>query len=216
VRASNSRAARRADVTGTGPTLDDAPRGRYPGASGAFALLGEVLLVGVLVTLVSLPLVTLPAALAAGCRHLHRYLGAEDSRLALFWSDLRRGALGGVVVGVISAVVVAILLLDIVLAGTGMLPGGPVVAVAGWVGLIAVAAVLLTAARLWTPGSGWIAAVRSAPRALAADPAGVLYVIATAVFVAVVTWMLPPVIVPALGCAVLAVVAIPERRRARS
>lgn len=211
--AATARAARRADLTGTGPTVDDAPRGRHPGASGAFALLGEVLLVGLLVTVVSLPLVTMPAALAAGCRHLRRYLAAEGSPLALFWVDVRRGLAGGIAMGAAALVAAVVLLLDISLAGTGALPGGPVVAVVGWVGLVAVAVVVLTAARRWSPARGWRGAVRGVPRALRADPPGALYVVAAAVFVAVVTWMLPPVLVPALGCAVLAVVAIPERRR---
>jgi hypothetical protein len=33
------------------------------------------------------------------------------------------------------------------------------------------------------------------------------------VFVGIATWMLVPMIVPAIGCAALAVVAIPTRRR---
>lgn len=211
-----TRAARRADVSGAGPTLDDAPRGRHPGASGAFALLGEVLMTGMLIAVASLPLLTLPAALAAGCRHLRRYLRADDSRLALFWRDLRDALPGGLVVGAGAAVLTAVLMLDIALAGTGALPGGDLVAVGGWIGLAVVAVAVLAAAGSWRPAGGWRAAVRAVPRTLAGDPAGAAYLVATAGFVGVVTWMLPPVLLPALGCAALAVVAIPERQRART
>ena len=51
------KAARRADRDGSGPTLAERPPARFPGATAKFALLGEVLMVGLLVTLVSLPLV---------------------------------------------------------------------------------------------------------------------------------------------------------------
>jgi hypothetical protein len=57
--------------------------------------------------------------------------------------------------------------------------------------------------------------VRAVPDALLADLAGAAYLLATAVFAAVVTWQLVPLIVPALGCAALAIVAVPERPRRR-
>ena len=106
-------------------------------------------------------------------------------------------------------------MLDIDLAGSGALPGGIAIAVVGWVGLAAVAVTLLAAAGAWTPGAGWRTAVRGVPAALRADVAGALFLVATAVFVGVVTWVLVPLVIPALGCAALAVVAIPERRRRR-
>jgi hypothetical protein len=79
------RAARRADASGSGPTLEERDPVRYPGAKGAFALFGEVLLTGLLVTVAGLLVVTLPAALAAGIRHLRRYAGAEQSHVRTFW-----------------------------------------------------------------------------------------------------------------------------------
>ena len=88
-------------------------------------------------------------------------------------------------------------------------------AIVGWVVLAAVAVALLSAAGAWTPETGWRTAVSGVPAALAADVAGALFLVATAVFVGVATWALVPLVVPALGCAALAVVAIPERRRRR-
>lgn len=208
-----ARAARRADLSGSGPTREERPPARFPGATAKFALLGEVLLIGLLVTIVSLPLITLPAALAAGIRHLRRYIAAEGSPISAFWRDVVKALPGGLVVGLATLVLTAILLLDIDLAGTGALPGGAAIAVVGWVGLALVAVSLLAAAAAWNPGHGWRRAVRGVPRTLVADIPGTLYLAATATFVVVCTWALPPLIIPALGCAALAVIAIPARAR---
>jgi hypothetical protein len=96
-----------------------------------------------------------------------------------------------------------------------MLPGGSAVAVVGWIGLAVVAVALLAAAAAWQPGGGWRGALRSVPRTLAGDIPGTLYLTATAAFVVVVTWALVPLVIPALGLAALAAVAIPERPRRR-
>ena len=209
------RAAKRADASGSGPTLDERPPARFPGATGAFALFGEVLLTGVLVTIAGIAVVTLPAALAAGIRHLRRYLHAEASPVRFFWRDVRSALPGGLLVGLAGVLLAGLLLLDIDLAGSGMLPGGPVIAVIGWTGLVFAAVALLSAASAWSPERGWRAALSGVPAMLRADLRGALFLAATAGFVGIATWMLVPLIVPALGCAALAVVAIPERRRAR-
>lgn len=207
------KAARRADLSGAGPVLEDRPPQRFPGVTGSFALFGEVLLTGLLVTAGGILLITLPAALVAGIRHLRRYLDAEASPPRLFWRDYLGALPGGLVVGVATSVLVLLLVLDIDLANSGALPGGAAVAVVGWVGLAAAAVVLLATAGLWTREAGWRTAVRRVPAVVAADPAGALFLIAAAGLVCVLTWVLVPLVIPALGCAVLAVVAIPERRR---
>ena len=209
------KAARRADLSGGGPVLQERAPMRFPGATGAFALFGEVLLTGLLITVGGILLVTLPAALAAGIRHLRRYLNAEASPQRQFWREYLKALPGGLVLGVAGLLLVLVLILDIDLAGSGALPGGIAVAAVGWVGLAAVAVTLLAGAGAWAPESGWRAAVRAVPAALTADVAGALFLLATAVFVCVVTWVLVPLVIPALGCAALAVVAIPARRRRR-
>ncbi|RXZ67296.1 hypothetical protein [Agromyces albus] len=211
------RAAHRAALSGSGPTRDDAATAaRFPGARSAFGLLGEVLLVGVLVALVSLPVVTLPAGLAAGARHLRRFLRADDSSLEWFWRDVRAALLGGIGVGAASVVIAAVLALDIDLAATGVLSGGPVVAFVGWAGLAALVLVLFVAGGRWTPELGWLGALRAVPSALRDDLAGAGYLVATAAFAVIVTWQLVPLVIAALGCVALAIVAVPERpRRAR-
>ncbi len=207
------RRAWRGDRSGSGPTLDDGPRPQHPGAAGAFALLGEVLLTGLLMSVVSLAVITVPVALAAGIRHLRRHVAAEDARYALLWRDVRVGLLPGAAVGAVALMAIGILALDIDLARSGFLPGGAVVEAVGWTALAAAGAALLLAAGSWTPQSGWSAALRAVPGAARADIAGVVYLLATLVFVVVVTWALPPLFVAAIGCAALAVVAIPGRPR---
>jgi hypothetical protein len=214
----STRAAQRADRSGSGPTVSSPATAdvRYPGAKSAFGLLGEVLLVGIVVAAASLPLVTLPAALAAGVRHLRRFIRAEESSMAQFVDDLRRGVLGGIGIGVVALLIAGVLLLDIDLAASGLLPGGPLISLVGWVGLAVLGLALFSAAGLWTPDTGWRAAVRAVPRAVASDPAGAGYLVATGIFATIVTWQLFPLVIPALGCVALAIVAVPERRRRSS
>jgi hypothetical protein len=213
---SAARAARRAADSGSGPT-GQREVSRLPAAKNGFALFGEVLLVGLLVMVVALPVVTLPIALAAGTRHLRRFLAAEDSGLTWFWRDVRAGLFGAVGIGAAATVAVVILLLDIDMASSGYLPGGTIVMVMGYLGLAAVAIALFTMAAQWTPGQTWRSVARAVPGAVRADPAGAAYLAATAMFAVVVTWQLAPLIVPALGCIAFAIVAIPERpRRLRS
>ncbi|MFD4960353.1 DUF624 domain-containing protein [Microbacterium sp. NPDC058389] len=209
------RAARRADATGSGPTLAEREPARYPGAKGAFALFGEVLLTGLLIAVAGIVVVTLPAALAAGIRHLRRYVNAEQSHTRTFWADWRKALPGGLVVGLAAAVIAGVLALDIVLAGTGALPGGPIIGIVGWAGLVVLAVALLAAAGAWTAETGWRTAVRGIPAALAGDPIGAVYYAVAAVLTGVVTWMLAPLIIAGLGCSAFAVVAIPARRTRR-
>jgi hypothetical protein len=209
------RAARHADASGSGPTLTEREPARFPGAKSGFALFGEVLLTGMLVTAGGLAIVTLPAALAAGIRHLRRYVNADESHAKTFWQDYRKALPGAIVVGFAAAAIVLVLMLDIDLANSGALPGGPAIAVIGWAGLVAVATALLTAAGAWTPERGWRTAVRGIPSAVSADPVGAMYLAAAAVLAAVVTWMLVPLIIAGLGCAAFAVVAAPARHGRR-
>ncbi|HWU29690.1 MAG TPA: hypothetical protein VN041_11460, partial [Microbacterium sp.] len=95
------------------------------------------------------------------------------------------------------------------------LPGGEVVGVVGWAGLVVLATGVLVVAGNWSPSTRWTDAVRAVPDTVRADAAGTLYLAATAVFVGVVTWALVPLFIPAIGCAALAVVAVPSRRRRR-
>lgn len=209
------RAAKREARSGAGPTVAGIEPGVNPGATAKFGLFGEVLTVGLLMSIIALGVVTLPIALAAGIRHLRRFVAAEDSRTALFWEDVRAGILPSLAVGVPAALIATVLTIDVVLAGSGALPGGEAIAVVGWAGLLALSVAVLLAAGAWSPSLGWKDAVRAVPAAIRADAAGAAYIAAAAVFTGVVTWALAPLFIAGVGCAALAVVAVPGRRRRR-
>ena len=207
------RAARRAELLGIGPTSTERPEARWPGATARFALFGEVLAVGLMVTLLALPLVTIPLAFGVGIRHLRRFLRAESSTLGSAWSDTRRGFLGSLPIGFALLVALLVLGIDLAVAADRIIPFPDLVGLVGWLGLAVVAVTVLTASFHWAPESGWRAALRLTPPTWRTDPAGVAYLLAAVAFVAVVSWQLAPLIVPGLGCLVFAIVAIPERPR---
>ena len=55
-----------------------------------FALFSETLLAGLLVLVLSIPLVTIPAAYAAGIAHLERHLSGRDDSVRALWGDVPR------------------------------------------------------------------------------------------------------------------------------
>jgi len=55
-----------------------------------FALFSETILAGVIVLLLSIPLVTAPAAYAAGVAHLERHLSGRDDSLRSLWGNFRK------------------------------------------------------------------------------------------------------------------------------
>ncbi|WDF32568.1 hypothetical protein PTW37_11955 [Arthrobacter agilis] len=188
---------------------------RWPGATAKFALFGEVLWVGVLCCVAALGVITIPASLAAGSAHLHRFLRAEDSTVRQFVSDfgaaLRRGWPAGV--GVVVAA--SLLLLDIVVAGSGLLPGGQLVLGAGVLLLVGLLCGLAGTTARWHTTRSWQAAALLWVRDARDDPAGILWLAAAVVLTAVVAWQLPPLIIPGVGCLVFAALATSVRERRR-
>lgn len=171
------------------------------------ALLAEVLLVGVLVCLASLPVCTALAAACAGSVSLRDL--AEDGRtpsvrrfLALFGQALRDP-----VALLVPVVLLAVGALD-VLALLGGLPGAAVLGPLVGLALAAVAVVLLRSAARWRPGDRWAALLADPPlKGLAATAS---LVAALAVVVLVVA-QAPAFAVVAPGLLVFAAVAV-ERR----
>jgi hypothetical protein len=209
----SSRKLRAQAASGVGHTSADA--GAWPGAKQKFALFGEVLLTGIIVVALSIPVVTIPLAVAAGKRHLMRFLRAEGSQLSLVAGDVREGFVGGVGIGCAWLAATGILLMDLLLVASGALPGGIAVGAIAVVLLAALTVLTLWTAAAWTPALGWRAAVRVGFASLRTDTIGSAYLLVGAALVVLFTWMLPPLIIPALGCVCFAVAAISARHAAR-
>ncbi|WP_329114470.1 hypothetical protein [Streptomyces sp. NBC_01465] len=171
-----------------------------------FAILAESLLTGVWLTLAALPLLTLLPAFAAGCAHLRRHLDSEPSGWGEFVADVREATRSGLRFSLLWWAGIAVLVFDWRVAGSGLLPGGPLLIAVSVVGLLALAVAGLRTAAAWRPGGRW-ALVRTA------DVGGSLLLVGGFVAVAATAWQIPPLAVPAVGCLAAAAVAL-ERRAA--
>lgn len=188
---------------------------RWPGARQRFALFGEVLWVGALMAVVSIPVITWPAAIAAGTLHLRRFVHAEATPVSEFFRDALRALPGALGLGAVTTALGALVAVDVALAAGGALPGGAVVA--SVVSAVAAAALIVSvvAAALWSPGTPWMSLVRIAPRIIRADLSGTAYTIVALALSAVITWQFLPLGIPVLGILAFALVAIGERRLVR-
>ncbi|HBF83476.1 MAG TPA: hypothetical protein DD420_27185, partial [Streptomyces sp.] len=74
-------------------------RAARPRFTDRFGLFSECLLTGVWIALAALPLLTFPAALAAGTRHLRRHLAGERGGFRAFATVPGAAARGGWLVG---------------------------------------------------------------------------------------------------------------------
>ncbi|MFC4470171.1 hypothetical protein ACFPH6_37705 [Streptomyces xiangluensis] len=174
-------------------------------------LFADVLSVGVCTALVSLPVVTLPAALSTACAVLR---GAREDQpvtagryLAVLRQRLRAGDLAA---GALSAAGLLLLLADLALARAG-LPGAPLfAAVAALIGTYATVVGLRACAR---PESlnDWRAAVREAARDSVRDVGGSGLVLLAVAAAALCAWMLLPLAFLAPGPLALALTAIDVR-----
>lgn len=174
---------------------------------GAFA---ECLLTGVWIALAALPLVTLPAAFAAGSRHLDRHLSQETSGWREFTADLRAAVRRGWLVGLGGWAALALLLADIAFVRAG-LPGGTFVGAVGVLALFVLVVAGLRAAAVWRPGASWRALLAASVRRTLRDPAGSLVIVCGFAVVVASAWFALPLAAPALGMVAAAALAV-ERR----
>ncbi|WP_367138166.1 hypothetical protein [Saccharothrix sp. HUAS TT1] len=175
-----------------------------------FALFGECLTAGLLVLLAALPVVTLVPALAAGCAHIKAHVDGETTSLRAFFERVRAGLPGGWVVSVGVVVAFAVLAVDVVLL-RDRVAGGGVVAVVCGVAAVGLAVVVLRAAAVWTPGSRWWAVLREASRRSGGDLGGSALLVMALAMVFLITWQLPPLLLPMVGCVLMAAVAVDRR-----
>lgn len=180
-----------------------------------FALFAECLLTGVWFTAAALPLVTVPAALAASSRHLRGYLEGTSSSSGDFVRDVRTAWRGGWKAGL--AVIGAALFLaaDLAVLTVEGVPGRPVMALLIMLVAGLAATVLLRAAAAWEPGASWRALFAGALDEAKADFGGTGILLGGLLILAVCTWALWILFVPMSGCLIGAALAV-RRRRAES
>ncbi|MFE2518484.1 hypothetical protein [Streptomyces mirabilis] len=177
-----------------------------------FAVFAECLLTGVWIALASLPLVTYPAAFAAGARHLRRRTSHEAGGLREFVADFRTAVRGGWIAGVAGWAAAAAVWVDVQAVRAGI-PGGPLVGAVGLFALIGLAVAGLRAAAVWEPGASWRALLAEAVRRTVLDPAGSFLLVGGLAVVAASALFIAPLAVPVLGAVAAAAVAVEARRR---
>lgn len=201
-----------------GDTADDAehdgstPRGALAYGTTRFALFGEVLFVGAIVLVLSLPVVTAVAAVAVGVRHLRRHVVGETDSVRRLLRDLLPALRDLWPLGLFTPVALVLLAYNVWLGETGVLPGGQAVSAVSVVVGAGVVVVALRVAGTWVPGQHWWLSVRAAVRRAGRDFGGSLLLIAAVVMCGVLVWMLTPLVLVVGGLLVLAVLAVEHRR----
>ncbi|MDG9718227.1 hypothetical protein [Streptomyces sp. DH24] len=179
-----------------------------------FALFAECLLTGVWIAVAALPLVTGPAAFAAGARHLRRRITHEVGGLREFAADFRSAVRRGWLVGLAGWAAAGAVWVDVQAVRAG-LPGGPLVGAVGLFALIGAAVAGLRAAAVWQPGASWRALLADAGRRTVLDPAGSFLIVGGLAVVVCSAWFAAPLAVPVLGAVAAASLAVEERYRRR-
>lgn len=180
-----------------------------------FALFAECILTGVWLTAAALPVVTLPAALAAASRHLAGFLDGTDSGLARFWRDLRTAwSEGAWKAGLAVLGAAAVAAADLFVLAQEGVPARAVMALLTMAVAAAAATVLLRAAASWGPGSSWKDLASGALADSRADLSGTGILMGGLVVLAVSTWALWILFVPMVGCLAGAALAVRRRRLA--
>ena len=119
-----------------------------------FALFSETLLAGLLVLVLSLPLITIPAAYAAGIAHLERHLSGRDDSIRALWGTFRSALPGSWKLGITTAAAAVVIVLNLLLTMVGQLPGQGVVLPATLILAAAGAILLLRTAAAWSDFAG--------------------------------------------------------------
>lgn len=193
-----------------------------------FALFAETILAGVIVLLLSVPLVTAPAAYAAGVAHLERHLSGRDDSLRSLWGNFRRALPGSWKMGITTAVAAVVIVLNLLLALVGQLPGRAVILPATLILAAAGSVLFLRIAANWSGGVNWSGDADQQPAdvpgperwALAYSQAkadalrdwtGSLLLLAAVFMTVVFVWMLQALFVIVPGTLVLAAAAVKIR-----
>lgn len=214
-------AARRRDRSaGRGPS-GSSGRGRAPGTTpwDALGLLTEVVVVGVVVAVLTVPLVTALPAAAAGAEHLRAHTRGERDDLRALLALVRRACRRPWGVPVAAGALLAVLAVDgsVVLLSGGTPPVPALVALAAGALLLVV---LLRTAAGWTPDgtpapgaprAHWGRLAREAAERAVDDVSGSGLLLLALGLAGVLVWMLPVLLLLVGGLLVLAAVSVEQR-----
>ena len=199
--------------------------GHEPIPVNRFALFSETLLAGVLVLVLSIPLVTIPAAYAAGTAHLERHLNGRDDSVRGLWGLFKAALPGSWKLGITTAAAAVVIVLNLLLAWVGQLPGRGLVLPATLILAAGAAILLLRTASAWADyagsgtgtGSGtsgkdaWRAALQTGKAISLRDWTGSVRLAAALFCAVVVVWMLAALFVVVPGTLILAAAAVKLR-----
>ena len=182
------------------------------GGTRAFALFAECMLTGVWFAMAAVPLVTVPAALAASARHLAAFLDGTPSSLGDFARDVRSAWRGGWIVGLVAIGAAGLLGVNLAVLTVEGVPGRSWMALLTMLVAGTAATVLLRAAAAWEPGASWRALLAAAMEDTRSDLGGTGILLGGLLVMAVTTWALWILAIPMSGCVVGAALAVHRRR----
>lgn len=172
----------------------------------------DCLLIGLLITLASVPLVTAAPAFAAGCRAIRRGANSVHRPLWMtYWSDFRGLAKGGVFFTVALTALTATLVLELTVLGP-QLPGADVLVPALAVLTAVTVVVALRTCAIVGEGGHWRHALRASTRETVTRPRHALLLAGASAGAVAVVWAQPMLLLVIGGPLSLAVVATGTRR----
>ncbi|WP_166845237.1 hypothetical protein [Isoptericola sp. BMS4] len=198
---------------------------RAAGASGptragaALGLLGEVLLAGVLATVGSLLVVTAVPSVAAAVAHVRRHVAGLDTGVGRFAREWWAAVRALWILGAGGLALALLLVFDLLLASSGVLPGADVVAAVVALAAAGAVVVLLRAAGAWSDDEGTPSGARArsalarGAEAARDDLVGSVLLVVAVGLCATFVWMLPALLFVVGGLLALAVVGVEARRR---
>ncbi|MFJ8955117.1 hypothetical protein ACIRO1_33975 [Streptomyces sp. NPDC102381] len=194
-------------------TAPPAAAGREPrtGLMRRLELPAEVLLIGLLVTIASLPVVTSLAAAGAGAVLLREMTETERTPTVRRFAALLIASLRQPTVLLAPLAAVAVASMDLLALAAGV-PGGQAIGLLTGVALVSVVLIGIRSAAQWQPGAAWRATLVSAAESVPRDWRGSLMLVGAVVVLGVVAFEVPAFIPILPGLLVLAAVAVEARR----
>lgn len=176
--------------------------------SRGLALFAEVVWVGLLVALCSLPVVTALPAAAAGAARLRRHIAGEDDTLNGFVRDLGSALRRGWLAGMIAAAVGLALVVNTTGSMMAAVPGGDGIRLVSVAAAVVLGTVALRVAATWRPDARWRVLLRTAAGRTASDLRGTAMLVLAIALAATFVWMFAPLVVLAPGLLLFAAVAV--------